>query len=78
MFDDQDIIDELEELYKHVGRTAIYNHATAPVNRDCTVQASLSSQIRRCVELEKYLTDAGYEYDWFKGWTKDMVTTPTV
>jgi hypothetical protein len=69
---DQNIIDELDKLYTQVGRIAYWKFHNAPVKwgRDDF------ELMRRMKELTKYLEGKGYEYDWFKGWTKEMVTTP--
>ena len=75
---DQSIIDELDTVYKHIGRITYYNQFVPPNAWDCNTQALLASNVKRGTELTKYLTDAGYEYDWYKGWTKEMVTTPLV
>lgn len=72
----QEIIEEIDLMYNRIGRITYYNQSVPQRTWDVTTQASLASHMKRCDELTKMISDAGYEYDWFKGWTREMVTTP--
>lgn len=68
--DIQEIIDDLNKIYVDIAQSTIYCYETAPARRDAEVLLSQSSNIKRARELTGYLQDAGYIYEYFRGWIK--------
>jgi hypothetical protein len=66
----QDLIKELDTVYKRIGMLANHIYHTTPANLSDESEVSYASHMKRCDDITKYLEGEGYKYDWFKGWTK--------
>jgi hypothetical protein len=67
---DTDVINEIENVYRRIGKLQHHFHHTSPSDRGCESEVSMLSHMKRCDDITKYLEGEGYKYDWFKGWTK--------
>ena len=71
--DNTAFITELNRLYEIVGRVTIHQYNTP---KSEWRSEGLNTHLDRATKIQKHLLAEGYEYDWYKGWTKEMVTTP--
>lgn len=70
----KELTEELDKIYTIIGRVTVYRFSTPP--SELGLADTLRTHLHRATQIEAILIDEGYRFDWYKGWTLDMVTTP--